>query len=151
MSFPWRPTSPFPLPFEICCLSKSCGLGCSEHVLNKSIWGEEEKQGKTMIAVCSLYLTSTWVLSSASPWLLYQGFCKSRVLETGFLMEHGGKLRLQLGSTKPLKPPKLPCFDSLAGYSISSPVSGPGDVVVQYSGLRDLAGCVSQRHFCAAA
>lgn len=61
-------------------------------------------------------------------------------------MERRGKLQLQLGSTMPLKSPKLHSFDSLAEYSISSPILGPGDVLVQYLGLSDLAGWVNQWH-----
>lgn len=143
------------LLFEICCISKSLvvskALGCSEHVLNHGIWGEGGKHVKTMIRVWSIYLKSMWVLSLVWPWLLYQWFCNSRVREAGFLMERRGKLQLRLGSTMPLKSPKLHCFGWVAEYSISSPVLPPGDVLVQYLGLCDLAGWVSLRHFCAAA
>lgn len=141
--------------FEICFISESyCHQGSRmlwTHVLNEGIWGEGGKRGKTMITAWSIQLTSTWVLSLVWSWLLYQWFCTSRVLEAGFLMEHGGKLQLQLGSTVPLKSPKLHYFDSLAEYSISSPVLGPGDVLVQYLGLCDLTRWVCQWHFRAAA
>lgn len=104
----------------------------------------EENRERSWSQLEYIYITTMRVLSLIWSWLLYQWFCRFRVLKVCFLLEHRGKLPLQLGSIIPLKAPKLHCFDSLAEYSIFAPVLVPGGVLVQYLGLCDLAGWVSQ-------
>lgn len=135
-----------PLLFEICCVNKASG--CSVCVCWTMASGDmEENRERSWSQLEYVYIITMWVLCLIWSWLLYQWFCRCRILKAGFLMEHRGKLPLWLGSAIPLKASKLHCFDSLAEYSIFSPVLSPGDVLVKYLGLCDLVGWVSQWYF----